>query len=66
MLWPCACLMFLFIQLSPWLSPMKWVATLNEPTSHLLHGVLVSTGFLVPALLFTVLINPDEARQIPS
>lgn len=57
LLWPCVLLAVLFIQLSPWLSPMKAVAQLNEPAAHLMHGVLVTIGFLVPGLLFSWLLD---------
>lgn len=50
-------LALLFLQLSPWFSPMKAVARLDEPAAHLLHGLLVLLGFLVPGLLLTWLID---------
>jgi len=53
-------LVLLFLQMSPWLSPMKFVAQLSEPATHLLHGALVTIGFLVPGLLLTWLINRGE------
>lgn len=62
-LWPCILLAVLFFQLSPWLSPMKFVAMLNEPAAHLLHGALVTTGFLVPGLIFIWLINRAETSR---
>lgn len=60
--WPCAVLVLLFINLSPWLSPMKQVATLGEPAAHLWHGTLVTVGFLLPGLLLTWLINRADSR----
>jgi hypothetical protein len=39
---------------------MKFVAELSEPATHLLHGALVTIGFLVPGLLLTWLINREE------
>ncbi|WP_161809024.1 hypothetical protein [Stenotrophomonas humi] len=42
-----------FLNLSPWLSPMKQVATMNEPAAHLLHGLLVTADFLLPGALLT-------------
>lgn len=49
-----------FLNLSPWLSPMKEVAGLSEPAAHLVHGALVSIGFLLPGLLMTWLINRSQ------
>jgi hypothetical protein len=60
LMWPCAVLVVLFLQLSPVASPMKLVATLDEPLSHILHGVLVSLGFLIPGLLLSRLLNRSE------
>ncbi|RYF35851.1 MAG: hypothetical protein EOO38_28545 [Cytophagaceae bacterium] len=60
LMWPCAVLVVLFLQLSPVASPMRLVATLDEPLSHILHGVLVSLGFLVPGLLLSWLLNRSE------
>jgi hypothetical protein len=59
-LWPCLLLSVVFVQLSPWLSPMKFVATFSEPAAHLVHGALVTLGFLVPGLLFSWLLNRAE------
>ena len=42
----------LVVQMSPWLSPMKQIAKLPEPMTHLLHGFLVFIGFVVPSLIF--------------
>ena len=58
--WAMVILVLLFFQMSPWLSPMKSVAQLSEPATHLLHGALVTIGFLVPGLLLTWLINRTE------
>jgi hypothetical protein len=58
--WATVVLVLLFLQMSPWLSPMKSVAQLSEPATHLLHGALVTIGFLVPGLLLTWLINRGE------
>lgn len=60
LLWSCLLLGVLFIQLSPWLSPMLLAAKLDEPTAHLLHGALVTVGFLVPGLLLSWLITRAE------
>jgi len=52
------------INLSPWFSPMKAVAGLDEPAAHLLHGALVTLGFVVPGLLLTWLVNRAEGRAL--
>ncbi|MBT2322415.1 hypothetical protein J7E62_08670 [Variovorax paradoxus] len=62
-LWPAVVLVVLFLQLSPWLSPMKIVARFDEPAAHLAHGALVALGFLVPALLLTWLVDRAERRM---
>ncbi|MNY77421.1 hypothetical protein D3C86_2173150 [compost metagenome] len=51
-----------FINLSPWLSPMKHVATLGQPSATLVHGALVTAGFLIPGALLTWLINKAERK----
>ena len=61
-LWPALVLAVLFLQLSPWLSPMKVAANLAEPWAHILHGVLVTLGFLIPGLLLSWLIDRAELR----
>lgn len=60
--WPCVVLGVLFLQLPPWLSPMKVVATFSEPAAHLAHGALVAIGFLVPGLILTALITRAEGK----
>jgi hypothetical protein len=52
----------LFLNLSPWLSPMKFVAGLSEPSAHLLHGVLVTLGFVAPGALLTWLVTRGERQ----
>jgi hypothetical protein len=64
LLWPCVVLGLVFLNLSPWLSPMKHVATLTEPAAHLVHGALVSLGFLVPGLVFTWLLDRAERSAV--
>ena len=64
LVWPCAVLVVLFLQLSPVASPMKFVATLQEPLTHILHGALVSLGFLIPGLVLTWLLG--RAERVPS
>lgn len=61
-LWPVLVLAGLFVQMSPWFSPMLVVARLAEPAAHLAHGALVAVGFLVPGLLFTWLLQRAERR----
>jgi len=58
--WATLILALLFFQMSPWLSPMKLIAQLSEPATHLLHGALVTIGFLVPGLFLTWLIEREE------
>ncbi len=58
--WPALALAVLFLNLSPWLSPMKHIAGLDAPAASLLHGALVTAGFLLPGLLLTWLVNRAE------
>lgn len=60
--WPLVVLVVLFFNLSPWLSPMKLVATLSEPTAHIVQGILVTIGFLVPGWLLVKLVDRAETR----
>ncbi|NMI52982.1 hypothetical protein E1J25_15110, partial [Xanthomonas hortorum pv. taraxaci] len=53
-----------FFNLSPWLSPMKHIAVLDEPAAHLLHGLLVTLGFLLPGALLTWLVNREERKAL--
>ncbi|MCF7530054.1 hypothetical protein ACOR62_07145 [Neisseria lisongii] len=39
------------LQMSPWLSPMKHIATLPDPAAYLLHGFLVTIGYIIPPLI---------------
>ncbi|TGM74463.1 hypothetical protein EHR01_10375 [Leptospira mtsangambouensis] len=50
--WQIIFLCLLASQLSPWLSPMKFAATLSEPYAHLMHAYLMFAGFLVPPGIF--------------
>ncbi len=50
------------IQMSPWLSPMKIVAKLGNPYDYLLHGVLVSVGFIAPSLILILLYKRSYSR----
>jgi len=58
--WAVLVLVLLYFQMSPWLSPMKFIAQLSEPGAHLLHGALVTVGFLIPGLLLTWFIDRAE------
>ncbi|WP_400770690.1 hypothetical protein [Methylosinus sporium] len=60
--WPAAFLAALFIQLSPWLSPTKFIATLPEPYTHLLLGLVISLGFIVPGAVLSILVATAERR----
>ena len=60
--WVLAVMLLLFFNLSPWLSPMKHVAMLGEPMAHVLHGILVTAGFVLPGLLLTWIVNRAESR----
>lgn len=60
--WPMVVMVLAFINLSPWLSPMKHVATLGQPSATLVHGALVTAGFLIPGALLTWLINKAERK----
>ena len=64
--WPPVVLTLMFLNLSPWLSPMKHVATLSEPAAHLVHGVLVTLGFLLPGLLLSWLVERAERAAPPA
>ena len=57
LVWPGVLMLGLFLQLSPWLSPMKFVARLDEPAIHLLHGILIIIGFMVPGLVLARMID---------
>jgi hypothetical protein len=64
MLWPSVVVAALFANLSPWTSPMKWVAMLTEPAAHLAQGVLVATGFAVPGALLIWLVERAERLRV--
>lgn len=63
--WPIALLTLSFFNVSPWLSPMKLVATLPEPWPHLLYGTLTGSSFLMLGLGLTWLINRAEHLAVP-
>jgi hypothetical protein len=62
--WVILGLILLYVQMSPWLSPMRLVTQLPEPDAHLVHGALVTIGFLVPGLLFSWLIDRAERQAV--
>lgn len=73
LVWPIMICLILFVNLSPWLSPMKLVAGLGDPADYLLHGALVTLGFLVPGFILSWLVDRGERRaeeartaQVPS
>ncbi|ASK27389.1 hypothetical protein [Neisseria chenwenguii] len=49
--WQVVFLSLTAVNMSPWLSPMKHVAQLSEPAAHLLHGFLVTIGYVIPPLI---------------
>jgi hypothetical protein len=55
--WPCLVLLLLFLQISPWVSPMKFTATLSNTA---IPAVLIVTTFLGLGLLFSWLITRAE------
>ncbi|WP_068084020.1 hypothetical protein [Novosphingobium rosa] len=64
--WPLVVMTVAFFNLSPWLSPMKHVATLPEPATHILHGILVTSGFLLPGLLLSWLVDRAQSTSAAS
>lgn len=62
--WPIIICLVLFINLSPWFSPMKAVAELGSPADYLLHGALVTLGFLVPGLILSWLVDRGERKAL--
>lgn len=54
----------LFLNLSPWLSPMKFVATLGHPTDYLVHGALVTVGFVAPGYILCRLLDKSEEEGL--
>lgn len=64
--WPLLLLALLFASMSPWTSPMKFIAGAGVPAAQLLHGVLVAFGFLLPALALAALVGRAELRATES
>ena len=65
-LWPCLLLAGSFVLLSPWLSPMLFVAALGEPAAHLVHGASEALGFLLLAWLLGWLLTRAEQQAGPT
>lgn len=64
LIWPTVIVAVLFLALSPWFSPMWHASALGEPAAHILYGVLVVLGFLIPGLVLSRLIDRAERRAI--
>lgn len=52
----------LIIQLSPWFSPMKIIATLPEPMAHIMHGLAVFMGFVIPGFILMWMYNRSKKK----
>ena len=62
-LWPAVLLGVLFLQLSPWTSPLQFIAQMQDPWLHVLEGTLTLSGFVVPGCLFIWLLDRAEAKK---
>lgn len=62
LLWPVVILSVSFFNVSPWLSPTKFVAQLAEPWPQMLYGALTMCSFLGLGFGLTWLINQEERR----
>ncbi len=60
---PMVFIAFLAVQLNPWLSPLKFVATFSEPYASLTVSVLLFFGFLFPSLILIRLYARMEANK---
>lgn len=58
--WPVLGLLAMFLMVSPWLSPMKFLTPLPRPLADILLGGLVASGFLVPGMLMAWLVDRAE------
>ena len=58
--WQIGFIALLAIQMSPWTSPMKYVALLQQPYASIFHGVLVSLGFILPTIILAWLYKRTE------
>jgi hypothetical protein len=52
----------LFANLSPFTSPMKFIAQLGHPADYLLHGLGVTLGFLIPSYIMVGMVDKAQAR----
>ncbi|CAK9783072.1 hypothetical protein CC85DRAFT_301060 [Cutaneotrichosporon oleaginosum] len=52
----------LLFSLSPWASPMYYVAQLGPPADYLVHGALVTIGFAAPGAILVRLLDGAESR----
>jgi hypothetical protein len=57
---PIILMALMFFNLSPWLSPMKHAALLPEPETHLVHGLLVTLGFVIPGAILSWMLGRAE------
>lgn len=57
LMWPAALLTVAFLNVSPWLSPLQWVAPLPQPWPQFLFGLLTGGSFVLMSGLLTWLIN---------
>lgn len=55
-------LIFLILNLSPWTSPMQFIATLSRPLSELLGGFLITIGFIIPCYFVYRLVDSAEQK----
>lgn len=60
--WQILIIAFLAMNLSPWLSPMKIIATWGEPAATIGHGLLILAGFVLPAWLISWLYNKSDKK----
>jgi hypothetical protein len=59
-LWQISFIVLLALQMSPWTSPMKFVAMLDQPYASIIHGIFVSLGFIIPTLVLVWLYSRSE------
>ncbi|TXT13515.1 hypothetical protein VHUM_00882 [Vanrija humicola] len=52
----------LFLDLSPWASPMYYIAQAGHPADYLLHGAAVTLGFAIPGYILVRMVKSAEAR----
>ena len=50
-LWQIGFIALLALQMSPWTSPMKFVAILEQPYASIIHGICVTLGFIIPTII---------------